>query len=196
MATPFWDLRNNPWTKYGGGASLSALAGLGVKQYQQRASDINQIKNYLHQNLGGPLSQAQRTAIQFGAKIPNRLFQQAYDQPGSWWKYLTARTTPGHFGPVEAGWRGAKTLGKYGGRFLGASAVPLLAGQMLGKEAGQEKLFSRGASGGSSGWQQAMIDPTFSGLPRGMKGGLLSEGTVSSKKTVKKKKKVKNRKRK
>ena len=194
MATPFWNLRNNPWTKYGGGASLSALAGLGVKQYQQRASEINQIKNYLHKNLGGPLTQAQRGAIKYGSKIPNNLFQQAYGQPGSWWKYLTARTMPGHFGPVEAGWGGAKTLGKYGGRFLGASAVPLLAGQMLGKEAGQEKYLS--ANPNAAGWRKSMVDPTFSGLPRGMKGGPLSEGTVSSKKTAKKKKKIKNRKRK
>lgn len=113
MISAVKDFADNPITKYGGGTSLSALAGLGVKQFQQRASDINQVKNYLHQNLGGPLSQAQRGGVQFGSKIPNELARQAYGS-GSWWDYFTKRTSAHHLGPVEGAWKGgAKFLSRF-----------------------------------------------------------------------------------
>ena len=82
-----------------------------------------------------------------------------------------------------------QTLSRVAGPVVRLGGMPLLAAQMLGKESGQEKLFSRGTPGGSSGWQQSMVDPTFRGLPRGMKGGLISEATVSPKQKVTKKKK-------
>ena len=145
-------------TAVGGG--LLTLGGLGVKPFQQRAADMEQIKNFLHQNLGAQLTQAQRDLIKYGSKVPNELARQAYGK-GGWREWLNARTSAGHFGPVEG-------MKKWEGRLLGASGVPLLAYEMLGKEAGQDKWLG---SDPAAGWQKEMIDPTFSGLPVGMKGG-------------------------
>ena len=85
-----------------------------------------------------------------------------------------------------------QTLSRVAGPVVRLGGMPLLAAQMLGKEAGQEKYFS--ANPNAAGWRKSMIDPTFPGLPRDMKGGLLSEETVNKKKKVNNR--VKNRKRK
>ena len=155
--------------KYNTGVLTGGMLSVGPlvnKQYRQRAADIEQIQKFMKQNFANTgsrlLTQSQRLSENIkGSKIPNWLYEQAYGDKGSWWKYLTKRTNLAHLGPVEG-------LAKWGGRLLGASGVPLLAYEMLGKEAGQEKWLG---SDPAAGWQKEMIDPTFSGLPVGMKGG-------------------------
>jgi len=93
----------------GAGASLVAAGG---EQVRQRSSDIKQIKGFLEKNKGSPLTEAQKKAVKYGSKISNKLFEKAYGEPGSWTKYLTARTTPGHFGPVEWGMKTASKVGR------------------------------------------------------------------------------------
>jgi hypothetical protein len=66
-------------------------------------------------------------------------------------------------------------LSRVAGPISRLGSAPLLAAQMLGKEAGQEKLLSKNPN--ASGWKQSMIDPTHSGLAKGSKGGLISQGT-------------------
>lgn len=66
-------------------------------------------------------------------------------------------------------------LSRIAGPLSRLGGAPLLAAQMLGKEAGQEKLLSKNPN--ASGWKQSMIDPTHSGLAKGSKGGLISQGT-------------------
>ena len=79
-----------------------------------------------------------------------------------------------------------QTLSRFAGPVARLGGTPLVAAQMLGKEAGQERFL--GANPNASGWKASMVDPSFSGLPKGMKGGLISDTTARPKQKVKKKK--------
>jgi len=65
-----------------------------------------------------------------------------------------------------------QTLSRVAGPVARLGGAPLIAAQMLGKEAGQEKLLSKNPN--ASGWKKSMVDPTFPGLPRGM----IAQGTT------------------
>ena len=170
------------------------LTGLNVAQ-----NIGNPVKDWLYRGAGGIASNAaQRAAMIREANLMPWSKAIADDTP----KWMGGRGThtykPGgnlnlwqlaKTGGTPASRKLYQTLSRVAGPAARLGGTPLLAAQMLGKEAGQEKLFSRGTPGGSSGWQQSMVDPTFRGLPRGMRGGLISEATVSPKKKVTKKKK-------
>ena len=170
------------------------LTGLNIAQ-----NIGNPVKDWLYRGAGGIASNAAQRAAMIreadSMKWSKALGDDAYKWMGGSGKHTykpggnlnlwqLAKT-----GGTPASRKLYQTLSRFAGPVARLGGTPLLAAQMLGKEAGQEKLFSRGAPGGSSGWQQSMVDPTFRGLPRDMKGGLISEATVSPKKKVTKKKK-------
>jgi hypothetical protein len=71
------------------------------------------VKEYMKQNLaarGSPLLSESQWARTYGSKLPNKLFEQASGQKGSILKWLTGRTSPTHFAPVEKGMKFAKSI--------------------------------------------------------------------------------------
>ena len=100
---------------------------------RQRTSDIKTVKDMIAQNKAagsrtGYLTQPQ-WAKTYGAKLPNTLFEQASGEKGSIWKWLTGRTSPTHFAPVETAWKGAKWLGPK----LGTAGLAYGAGDLAYK---------------------------------------------------------------
>ena len=80
-----------------GGATLPKL-------FMERNHDIKMVNEYMKQNLaskGSPLLSKPQWANTYGSKLPNNLFQQASGTPGSLKGWLTGRTSPAHFAPVE-----------------------------------------------------------------------------------------------
>ena len=170
------------------------LTGLNIAQ-----NIGNPVKDWLYRGAGGIASNAAQRAAMIREADSMKWSKALADDTPRWMGGKGTHTyKPGgnlnlwqlaKTGGTPASRKLYQTLSRFAGPVARLGGTPLLAAQMLGKEAGQEKLFSRGTPGGSSGWQQSMVDPTFRGLPRGMKGGLISEATVSPKKKVTKKKK-------
>jgi hypothetical protein len=89
-----------------GGATLPRL-------FMEKSRDIKLVNEYMKQNLasrGSPLLSQSQWAKTYGSKLPNKLFEQASGQKGSILKWLTGRTSPTHFGPVEKGIKFAKSI--------------------------------------------------------------------------------------
>ena len=84
---------------------LTIAGGSGVaKQVLERSHDIKLVNEYMKQNLASrnsPLLSQSQWAKTYGSKLPNKLFEQASGQKGSILKWLTGRTSPAHFAPVE-----------------------------------------------------------------------------------------------
>ena len=84
---------------------LTIAGGSGVaKQVLERSHDIKLVNEYMKQNLASrnsPLLSQSQWAKTYGSKLPNKLFEQASGQKGSILKWLTGRTSPTHFAPVE-----------------------------------------------------------------------------------------------
>jgi len=168
------------------------LTGLNVAQ-----NIGNPVKDWLYRGAGGIASNAaQRAAMIREANLMPWSKAIADDTP----KWLGGRGAhtykPGgnlnlwqmaKTGGTPASRKLYQTLSRFAGPVARLGGTPLVAAQMLGKEAGQEKYFS--ANPNAAGWRKSMVDPTFRGLPRGMKGGLISEATDSPKQKVTKKKK-------
>jgi hypothetical protein len=82
-----------------GGATLPKLI-------MERNHDIKLVNEYIKQNLasrGSPLLSQSQWGNTYGSKLPNKLFEKASGTPGSLKGWLTGRTHPSHFGPVEKG---------------------------------------------------------------------------------------------
>jgi hypothetical protein len=80
-----------------GGATLPKL-------FMERRHDMKLVNEYMKQNLasrGSPLLSKTQWANTYGSKLPNDLFQKASGTPGSLKGWLTGRTSPAHFAPVE-----------------------------------------------------------------------------------------------
>ena len=70
----------------------------------ERSSDIKLVNEYMKQNLASrnsPLLSKSQWANTYGSKLPNKLFEKASGTPGSLKGWLTGRTSPAHFAPVE-----------------------------------------------------------------------------------------------
>ena len=79
----------------------------------QRNHDIKLVNEYIKQNLasrGSPLLSQSQWGNTYGSKLPNKLFEKASGIPGSLKGWLTGRTHPSHFGPVEKGIKFAKGI--------------------------------------------------------------------------------------
>jgi len=137
-------------------------------------------------NLIDPVTPADLTKEGWGSARQSKLYQ--YGKPGvSWYNKFPGHTFPwehlGNLGKASATRFGqlpymqavVKPVTKAALRVSNPVGLGLTAYEMLGKEAGQDKLF--GANPNASGWQQSMIDPTFPGLPKGMQGGLEQQKT-------------------
>ena len=89
-----------------GGATLPKLI-------MERNHDIKLVNEYIKQNLasrGSPLLSQSQWGNTYGSKLPNKLFEKASGTPGSLKGWLTGRTHPSHFGPVEKGIKFAKGI--------------------------------------------------------------------------------------
>jgi len=76
------------------------------KLIMERNHDIKLVNEYIKQNLasrGSPLLSQSQWGNTYGSKLPNKLFEKASGTPGSLKGWLTGRTHPSHFGPVEKG---------------------------------------------------------------------------------------------
>ena len=91
--------------------SAASLPALAFAEKQAIAKDIKLAESFYNANKAagrpGTLT-AKQWAQTSGAKLPNTAFEKYAGQPGSIGKWLTARTAPNHFGPVEATIKGAK----------------------------------------------------------------------------------------
>ena len=91
----------------GAGIATSGLMAAGV---HERNADIKMVEKFVKANNIGHLTEAQWAQTK-GSKLPNELFERASGQKGSILKWLTSRTSPKHFGPVETAMKyGAKAL--------------------------------------------------------------------------------------
>jgi len=112
-----WEwLENNPIAR-NALAGTAIVTGLAGEAWRETRADMNQIRDFMKENVKKPgaskiLSEGQWGQTR-GSWLPNKFFEEASGQAGSLGKWLTSRTAKGHFGPVEAGIRGAKFLSKF-----------------------------------------------------------------------------------
>jgi hypothetical protein len=112
-----WDwIKNNPIASTAL-AGTSLVTGLAGEAWRETRADMKQVRNFMAENIKKPgaskiLSEAQWGQTR-GSWLPNKLFEEASGQVGSIGKWLTSRTAKGHFGPVEAGIKGARFLNKF-----------------------------------------------------------------------------------
>ena len=112
-----WEwIRNNPVAR-NALAGTAIVTGLTGEAWREQRADMKQIRDFMDKNVKAGVSKVlgpdQMGKVKYGAKLPNKFFEEAYGQKGSLGKWLTSRTAKGHFGPVEAGIKGARFLNKF-----------------------------------------------------------------------------------
>jgi|TARA_Y100000296_G_C5084480_1_gene211687 hypothetical protein len=121
-----WEwIQNNPVAR-NALAGTAIVTGLAGEAWREQRADMKQIRDFMDKNVKAGVSKVldsdQMAKVKYGAKLPNKFFEEAYGQKGSLGKWLTSRTAKGHFGPVEsvlndpmmkAGIKGARFLNKF-----------------------------------------------------------------------------------